>query len=273
MVAAGGYNFGTAIFKELANSVSARLDFARNVVAFLKNYNFDGFDVDWEYPANDKDNFVSLLTDLKNELSANNLILSIAVAAGKWMSDQAYDIPRVQAQVDFINLMTYDLHTSWERVTGHNAPLFDDVLSVQSCVDYWILNGAPREKIILGIPTYGQLFTLADSNNNGYGAPTAGGGTNTYSQICKNNWNRSWIESKKVPYKYQGNQWVGYDDTQSVAIKARYSKDQNLGGVMIWSLENDDYSGSCEEGTFPLTRTVFDITIGKVSFFYLNLKK
>lgn len=26
--------------------------------------------------------------------------------------------------LDFINLMTYDLHGSWEDHTGHNAPLF-----------------------------------------------------------------------------------------------------------------------------------------------------
>jgi GH18 family chitinase len=38
--------------------------------------------------------------------------------------------------LDFINIMTYDLHGSWESVTGHSAPLYvgsnDDGLSVVS---------------------------------------------------------------------------------------------------------------------------------------------
>lgn len=265
MVAAGGWTFGTAIFKTLAASPTARSELAKNAVIFLKNYNLDGFDVDWEYPIGDKENFILLLTDLKRQLSANNLLLTVAVAAGQDTSDKAYDIPRIQAQVDFINLMTYDLHQPWEGKTGHNAPLFDDPISVDSCVQYWLLRGTPRDKLILGIPSYGQLFTLADPKNNWYGAPTVGGTTRTYSEICNTDWQRTWLESKQVPIKINGNQWLGYDDIQSVSIKAQYAKNQNLGGVMLWSLENDDFAGSCRQGTFPITRTIFGITMENVS--------
>ena len=266
MVAVGGATFGTAIFSELAKSVTSRSNFAKNSVAFLQRYKLDGLDLDWEYPVInsnglDKANFVLLLTDLKNQLTANNLLFSIAVAAGQWASDQAYDIPKVQAQVDFINLMAYDLHGSWDGVTGHNAPMFNDAVSVDNCVKYWIAKGAPRNKLILGIATYGQLFTLANPNNNGFGAATVGATQLSYSEICKNNWQRVWSQSQQVPYKYQGNQWVGYDDVESVIVKAKYSNSENLGGVMIWSMENDDVTGSCGQGASPLIKTVYDITM------------
>ena len=271
MVAVGGASFGTTIFSELSKSATSRLNFAKNSVDFLEKYKLDGLDLDWEFPVVnsngvDKANFVLLLTVLKSQLSANKLIFSIAVGAGKWTGDQAYDIPKIHEQTDFINLMTYDLHGSWDGVTGHNAPMFNDAGSVDNCVKYWIANGSPREKLILGIAAYGQLFTLANSNNNGFGAPTVGATQLSYGEICKNNWQRVWSSSQQVPYKVSGNQWVGYDDVESVAVKAKYSNSENLGGVMIWSMENDDVTGSCGQGLSPLIRTVYEITmLGNVS--------
>ncbi|CAO1314665.1 unnamed protein product [Diamesa tonsa] len=263
MVAVGGANFGPAIFSELAKFPLSRSNFAKNSVAFLQRFKLDGLDLDWEYPVEvDKANFILLLTELKRQLSANNLIFSIAVAAGQWTSDKAYDIPKIHAQVDFINLMTYDLHGAWEAFTGHNAPMYNDPVSVDVCVKYWISKGAPRDKLILGIATYGRLFTLANSNNNGFDAPAVFTGTMNYNEICRNNWQRVWSDLKQVPYKFSGNQWIGYDDVESVSIKAKYSNSQNLGGVMIWSMESDDVAGSCGQGTFPLIKAVYQITMG-----------
>ena len=37
----------------------------------------------------------------------------------------------------------------------------------------------------------------------------------------KNGWKRVWLEKEKVPYAYdlKTNQWVGYDDIESVQYK------------------------------------------------------
>ena len=43
-------------------------------------------------------------------------------------------------------------------------------------VQYWITNGAPRDKLVLGIATYGRSFTLADPKNNLPGSATIGPG-------------------------------------------------------------------------------------------------
>jgi chitinase len=32
-------------------------------------------------------------------------------------------------------------------------------------------------------------------------------------------WTRVWNDEQKVPYAYHGDQWVGYDDLQSIEIK------------------------------------------------------
>ena len=80
--------------------------------------------------------------------------------------------------------MTYDLHGSWETFTGLNAPLYprsNEVgeqrnLNIDAAVNYWINNGAPKSKLILGLASYGRSFTLASTTQNGLGAPANGAG-------------------------------------------------------------------------------------------------
>lgn len=70
--------------------------------------------------------------------------------------------------VDFINVMTYDYHTyQWYNpITGPNSPLFSPKsesglfqnLNINTSIQYWISKGMPKEKILLGMPTYGHSF-------------------------------------------------------------------------------------------------------------------
>lgn len=63
--------------------------------------------------------------------------------------------------------MTYDYHGSWESRTGHVAPLYgrpDDThpqYNTNYTIEYLTQRGAAREKLLLGVPFYGQSFTLA----------------------------------------------------------------------------------------------------------------
>ena len=74
--------------------------------------------------------------------------------------------------VDFMNLLSYDYYTSYDPETGHHSPLsapngisaFDDAkkLNVEWTVNYYLEKGAPRNKLVVGIPTYGRSYTLTD---------------------------------------------------------------------------------------------------------------
>ena len=46
----GGWTHGTGPFKLAAASESSRATFARNSLHFIKHHDFDGIDIDWEYP-------------------------------------------------------------------------------------------------------------------------------------------------------------------------------------------------------------------------------
>ena len=79
--------------------------FIRNAVSFLKEYGFDGLDVDWEFPvfsdgpSNQKYQLSDFLMEFKNytqSLQSNDtgsdLILSAAVPATKYIVDIGFDI-------------------------------------------------------------------------------------------------------------------------------------------------------------------------------------
>lgn len=91
---------------------------------------------------------------------------------------------RSVSYLDFINLMAYDFHGKWERETGHNAPLYSSSLdsewqkqlSVDNAATMWVKLGAPKEKLIIGMPTYGRSFTLSNSANFRVHSPANGGG-------------------------------------------------------------------------------------------------
>lgn len=52
------------------------------------------------------------------------LLLTLAMPAGIEYIDKGYDIPRLNEYLDFINLLSYDYHSSYEPAVNHHAPLY-----------------------------------------------------------------------------------------------------------------------------------------------------
>lgn len=77
-----------------------------------------------------------------------------------------------------------DLHGSWENFVQVNAPLYarkDETgeqakLNVDWGLTNYIKNGAPLEKINLGLATYGRTFKLIDYTKTDIGSPAKGAG-------------------------------------------------------------------------------------------------
>lgn len=63
---------------------------------------------------------------------------------------------------------------------------------------------------------------------------------------------------------FRGNVWISYEDQQSVTDKANLANTYNLGGVMLWSLNQDDYDGVCSSCKWPLLKSL-NVAVGRVS--------
>ncbi|XP_068930710.1 chitinase-3-like protein 1 isoform X2 [Petaurus breviceps papuanus] len=283
LLSVGGWRLGTKRFSDMASQTESRRTFINSVMTFLRTHNFDGLDLAWLYPGRrDKQNFNSLLQEMADEFSKEaqrtgmeRLLLSAALPAGRVALDAGYDIPRISKYVDFINLMTYNFHGAWKKTTGHHSPLYkgkkdDSYSNVRYAVNYMLSRSAPASKLIMGIPTFGNSFTLASSDSE-VGAKILGPGIEglytkepgvlAYYEVCGflSGASVNRILEQKVPYATKGNQWVGYEDQESVRDKVQYLKTSRLAGAMVWALDLDDFQGTfCNQKPFPLTVAIKD---------------
>jgi chitinase len=258
MVSIGGWG-GCAPCSELFASAEHRNNFAKSTVALFKQYNIDGLDLDWEYPAiegypghawdkADKNNFTELVKALRREMGSD-MVLSFAAGGFMKYLEESIDWNEVMPFVDFVNLMTYDLVNGYSTVTGHHTLLYDykpGQESTRKCVE-WLLNKKlPPAKLIVGAAFYARVWENVENVNNGLyqsGKFLKGvkyGGLATYFRDSAD-FKYFWDDEGKAPYQYSASKklFATFDDPRSIAEKAKFVRSKKLGGIMFWELSED----------------------------------
>ncbi|XP_060166603.1 LOW QUALITY PROTEIN: chitinase-3-like protein 1, partial [Globicephala melas] len=286
LLSVGGWNFGSQRFSKIASNTWSCRTFIKLVPPILRTHGFDGLDRAWLYPGRrDEQHLTSLVKEMEAEFAreaqagAEQLLLSAAVSAGKIAIDRGYDIAQISRHLHFISLLTYDFHGAWRQTIAHHSPLFrgqedtssDRFSNADYAVSCVLRLGVQANKLVMGISTFGRSFTLASSKTD-VGAPTSGPGipgrftkekgTLTYYEICDflRGATVHRLLGQQVPYATKGNQWVGYDDQESIKNKVRYLRNRELAGAMVWALDLDDFQGTfCGQNLhFPLTSAIED---------------
>lgn len=265
IISVGGWTWSDK-FSDVALTEKSRAIFADSCVDFIVKYGFDGVDLDWEYPVSggvatnvrrpeDKTNFTLILKTLREKLDARGkvngkkYIVTFAGAAGSWYTKNV-ELSNISQYVDYANIMSYDIHGPWESYTNFNAPLYSKDLSqpskisVDSCVQDWLMAGFPKDKLVMGVPFYGFIYKAVVAGNQGLFQTYSGSASIGYNDIVKNylskpEYIRYYHSDSRVPWLFNGSTFITYEDEQSIGEKARYIKTNSLGGAMIWELGKD----------------------------------
>ena len=274
LISIGGWSWSEN-FSKAAQGETSRQRFAASCIdLYLKQYQgvFAGLDIDWEFPVSggltpgsteDKRNFTLLLGEIRRQLNElektdnHHYLLTIAAPIGPGtIRNLQPDL--IALLVDWINLMGYDFHGTWETTTNFNAPLFQTSndpagpgLNVDAAVQTYLSLGVPAEKLALGVPFYGKGWAGVPDVDDGLyqtavqGAPpgTEEDGAYNYNDIVQNytsKYQRYWSPEAHVPWLYDPETqiFISYDDPQSLEAKAGYARDVGLAGVMIWELSS-----------------------------------
>lgn len=251
VLSVGGWGAGG--FSEMAATPEGRRAFAISCREAINKHGLDGIDMDWEYPCSssagiasspdDKENFTHLMRDLR--AIAGERIVSIAAGAGRYfVRDTQMDL--VSEVCDYIQLMTYDMRSGFNRQAGHHTGLYASAsdetgMTVQRAVEVFHTAGVPKNKLVIGGAFYSRRWDGVPDVNHGLlqQAETVGNYGPGYDTLLaeyidKNGWTRHWDDAAKAPFLFNGSELISYDDPQSLKLKCRYLKEEGLLGIMYW---------------------------------------
>lgn len=258
-------NFSDAVLTE-----SSRKKFAKSSVDIVRQYDLDGVDIDWEYPAmrgeegniyrpEDKQNFTLMFREIRAELdkltaqTGKKYLLTAAVGGSKSFVNNT-EMDQVGQILDYILIMTYDYggkevshHTNLYPSKGNEA----GSSAHQSVVDF-MAAGVPAHKIGLGAAFYSRSREAATTDKNGLlqanvrdSKATAGqGGGYTKMKdefVDQKGYKRYWDKAAQAPYLFNAENkvFITYDDEKSIQKKAKYIKKNKLAGIFFWEYFND----------------------------------
>jgi GH18 family chitinase len=218
----------------MATNEKSRSRFIKEVKQYLFENCLDGVDIDWEYWSGYTDNvvvpvesnaLVTILKELRKELSPFNLGISIDLGASDWGGKHFFN--EIPDYVDHLMVMCYDFSGTWTAPGPHSA--FADAIgsgntSSSTGLAYWVnYRGWPKEHILLGVPFYGKDFD------------EGGGLLLRYADI---------LSQFPDAYKYDRVNNIYYDGINTMAEKTQYVIDHQYSGIMIWEITQDSRADS-----------------------------
>ena len=117
LISVGGWNFPSNFFSVMVSNKTSRTVFIDSVVAYMKEYGFDGLDIDWEYPK-------LIQYNIYKYIHSNNISLTILIYI--FDNNIAHQIEPMKLRLVVLNL---------ERKS-----MREEVLMIRIIYYYWFKN-------------------------------------------------------------------------------------------------------------------------------------
>lgn len=274
-VAVGGYDFSNSgsthtTWSDLCASASNRQAFIKSAAAFMDKHGFQGIDLDWEYPVEpkrggregDTANFNLLLKEMRAAWG-NKYGISLTIAPDYWYL-RYFDVKGLEPYVDHFGFMAYDLHGFWDSDVKTLAPIVRGQADIREIYNNTIplsYPGVDFGKIVFGVAWYGRGYTLSDPSCNTLGCNFAGpskpakctnqAGVMSLSEVqdmIKKGATSRLLEDSAMKELVFDDQWIGYDDEETVEMKRKFANNYCFGGLMAWSVDFEPGTGSSDNG-------------------------
>lgn len=227
-----GSGDGKTNFKNMAVTAAGRNQFIKDVMAKVRQFGFDGVDVDWEFPTTSDGTdvtFTALMKELSDSLHRDaKYYLTAAITAGKYAGGIRDAVKNeLFNYVDWFNIMAYDDFSTTTPYRHHS----DYTLATLS-LNYWLnTRGMPKGKAVLGLPAYGRPSGITQT-----------GTILTYKDILFRG-GSSQSDSAVVTNGGFTNYTIYYNGQPTIKKKTILAK-QTANGVMLWEKWQDAIDGN-----------------------------
>lgn len=228
-----GAGDGKTNFRNMAASASTRTHFVADVMKKVREYGFDGVDIDWEFPTtNDGTDatFTALMKELSDSLHRDaKYYLTAAITAGKYAGSIRDAIRNeVFNYADWFNIMAYDDFSTTTPYRHHS-----DLNLANTCLNYWLnTRGMPKAKCVLGFPAYGRPSGITQS-----------GTVLAYKDILSRGGSPESDSAIVTTTNFPNGYTIYYNGQPTVKKKAIIAK-QQANGVMVWEKWHDSHDGT-----------------------------